>query len=201
MAKSEHPVNDNMQKPYLTDQIREQFKGKGAIISIAGSDGAGKTTLTGQIVDTFAQAGLSVRRIHCYAWYKNLFVMPFRLAILKSRGVIVVLDRSIFDNIIEFARKTHLPRAILLVILSSISTLHSRFDHRIVLWASLEKLMDRRPEEKPEKLERNRVLYSALTESAQYQPVEANGPILLDVLQIIFPRIDIRPSDSALDRL
>lgn len=184
----------------LTGLLRERFAGKGTIISIAGSDGAGKTTLTGQLVDAFRAADLPARRIHCYAWYKNLLVMPFRLAQLKAQGEIIILDRSIFDNIIELTRKTHLPEAILRIVLSGVSTLHSRFDHRIVLSAPLESLLSRRPEEPREKLERTRALYSVLTRSAKYEPVEANGPILPAVLQIILHRKAALSSGSTHDR-
>lgn len=200
MATPENNPDDIRPDAILIGQLQENFGGTGAIISIAGPDGAGKTTLANQLVDAFTEAGLPVKRIHCYAWYKNLFVMPFRLARLKNQGEIIILDRSIFDNVIELARKAHLPKAILRIMLYGVSTIHSRFDHRIVLWAPLQSLISRRPEEHHEKLERTRVLYSVLTGSADYKYIEANGPILRDVLQIILCPKVTPPSGSTHDQ-
>ena len=194
MASPENSPDDSRPDAILIGQLQEKFGGTGAIISIAGPDGAGKTTLANQLVDAFTAADLPVKRIHCYAWYKNLLVMPFRLARLKHRGEIIILDRSIFDNLIEFARKAHLSKWLFGASLKGLSACYNAFECKILLSAPADELASRRPEELPDKVSRQLKLYTELSHCAGYHSVVSDGPILLEILSH-FVRSDSSPDD------
>ncbi len=197
MASPENSPDDSRPDANLMRRLQEKFGGTGAIISIAGPDGAGKTTLANQLVDAFTAADLPVRRIHCYTWYKNLLVMPFRLARLKNRGEIIILDRSIFDNIIELARKAHLPKGFFGACLKGLSACYIAFEYKILLSAPADELASRRPEELASKVSRQLKLYTELGHCAGYHSVVSDGPILLEVLQIISrPKTQLRSGNK-----
>lgn len=177
MSKPNCNEGDLRPKIELTRQFHEYFHGRGAVISIAGPDGAGKSTFASQLVEIFAQADLVVIRIHSYSWYNNIFIMPFRLARLRNQKQIVVLDRSIFDNVIEFSRKTHMPAGLLRQLLKIVNRVYVTFDHKAVLTTSMNDLTSRRPDESPKRISEQQKLYAELIKFANFLPLISDKPI------------------------
>lgn len=185
MSQSAREVEDILANRELMKLLRERFSNRGAIISLAGPDGSGKTTLAHQLVLVLGGAGLPVRSIHSYAWYMNLFVLPIRLAGFRRRNHIIILDRSIFDNVIELSRKINLPTSLLRLILKGLNKVYLSSDHRFLLTAPLDIYQSRRPEEDRAKLEVSQFLYMNLIPTAHFHRVETNEPMLHDLLNLI----------------
>jgi energy-coupling factor transporter ATP-binding protein EcfA2 len=174
---SEERANDPTMDPELLDRIKKTFEGRGAIISIAGPDGAGKTTLAGHLVEVFAHAGLPAQRIHCYAWYKNVFVMPFRLSKLKRNTQIIILDRSIYDNVIEISRRIGLPASVRRYFIRAVTKFYTAFEYKTVLTAPISVLSARRPDEDKTKIAQQVELYLELSNLADYKHIVSEGSI------------------------
>ncbi len=169
----------------FTKHLRDAYSNRGAIISLAGPDGAGKTTLVGQLHDVLTQSDLPAERIHCYAWYKHIFTMPFRLAKLKTENRIVILDRSLIDNVIEISRKLHLPNSLVRPLLIITKKLFLNFDVLFVLIAPYDELVSRRPDEKKNKIKHQLQLYRLLSSINGFKTLLTDKPVFDDAVQYI----------------
>lgn len=181
MSEKQH--DDLSLDPELLVNLKKAFEGRGAILSIAGPDGAGKTTLANQLVEVLTQVGLPANRIHCYSWYKNVFLMPFRLAKLRRENQIVVLDRSLYDNVIEISRKARFPSFLTRGILRTVLRFYTVFDYKYILTAPFDDLVARRPEENKSKTMQQIELYLELAKLANCHLVFSKGSILQTTLE------------------
>ena len=125
--------------------LRKRIERRGLSIVITGADGSGKSTLAEQLVQDLGAANLPSRKLHVYAFYANLLLIPFLL--LRNRYIdksILVLDRSIYDNVAVFAAKGKCTiRPFAITILKSI---YPKFDYAFYLYADRDEILRRRPE-------------------------------------------------------
>lgn len=163
--------------------LHGRLRGRGIAVCICGIDGSGKTTLARQLVAQLQGAGLRARHLHVYHWYTNLAAMPF--VILYNRWLghrVLVLDRSIFDNIAHLSlmgeRAQRLGRYALAVAL----LLYPAFDHVFQLVADLEEIQRRRPDTEPSRFARMTAAYNRIAAVARHQRLVSDATLLPAVL-------------------
>lgn len=169
----------------VTDNLQQIFGRKGAIVSISGPDGSGKSTLTRQLVDKLSMAGVPTRHVHCFKWYEQITIQPLRLLFLRHKGYVVICDRTIVDNVLELARKLSLHPTHWRWLLQALITLQPRFDYRITLLCSEDDLAQRRPEESCSTQQQQLRYYNDYANSGFSKSFYTSGPIFTEVLEYL----------------
>lgn len=162
----------------LADELKHIVGKKGCIVSVIGPDGSGKSTLIDALHDAAREARIDTVRIHSYRWHRNIFAMPLRLSILRQRGKLVLLDRCVFDNVVELALKRSLSPPLRRGLSRFLSLVYVDFDARILLRAPADVIAERRPDEPLDKTRRQIALYEELLTSAGYRGVDSTEPTL-----------------------
>jgi hypothetical protein len=161
--------------------VRRRLEHRGINISISGVDGCGKSTLSQQLVTVFSATGVRVRRLHCYRWYTNLFVVPWLLLVNRYLGrELIVFDRSIADNISVFFVSRR--RGLLPVGAALVAALYPSFDHSFYLTAPAEEIRRRRPGSRPEAIAQMEKNYRAIMRSIPHIELTSNEELLRAVL-------------------
>lgn len=176
---------DSLINSEVVVDLQQKYKNRGAIISLAGPDGAGKSTLSCQLKTVIEDAGLPVEQIHCYQWYKNVFLMPRRLSILRSNKTIVILDRSIIDNVLEISRKMRLPVKFVHTLLQLTMTFYIKFDNLFILTAPLQELIKRRPEEPKSKVEHQLKIYNGMSKFPGVQALSSDSSTFQNAIEVV----------------
>lgn len=177
-------------KPSTLDEtaiahIRKVSADRGYIIFLSGADGSGKSTTAKVLCNQLSAAGLSVIHRHCYAWHKNLIETPRAIAKARRDKVVMVLDRSIYDNIIEVARKLSPPIWATKTTLRIASAIYPSADLKLFTWAPLEELLRRRPEEPEAKQNVNLVRYECLEKIAGFQRLTTDNGLMITLSNLV----------------
>lgn len=158
------------------------FKRKGALIAICGADGTGKTTVANELSQYLSNEGIETCIVHSYGWARNLFIMPFVLAGLRGNGQIVILDRTLWDNVIVTLCRVKTPMALRSVIIQLAQWLRPRFDHKICLTAPSHLIQQRRPEELHQSTLRKLENYSLLCTKVGFSQFDSSTPIINQII-------------------
>lgn len=194
VVTSDPEINPNLAlrgngKSGMERQTRKRRKGQfhrgGIVITISGVDGSGKTTLVAQLAERFQKAGWTVQPFHVHSWLLNITVMPFRMWRAKSAGTVSILDRSVYDNIAVLLSKRHIPLWLARRMIQTANLLYQSIDLKIVLTASPDELMARRPEESKELLLRKRAVYEVIAKQGDFTVFQSAGDVESRVIDLI----------------
>lgn len=164
--------------------LKNVLESRGATISVSGVDGSGKTLLTTNLLKILHEANIAVLRLHSYQWYANITITPVRIIFNKYIGrKILLLDRSIYDNIAVFSSKYGAWQLIADTVVGLAVKLYPTFDFRFYLSTSLVEGLRRRPEMSESELSRLQQIYAPITQRAGYLELESNERLLDRVLE------------------
>lgn len=166
------------------ESLRSRLSKRGLAISISGIDGSGKTTLARDLVRMLNASGIRARYLHLYQWYWNMFRTPLLLLYNRYLGRrVLVLDRSIYDNIAVGILKLHSPRWLLRMILPAMASIYPRFDYRIYLSTSFDETRLRRPDTCKAHFMALTELYNEIGRRAKYARFRSDRKVFGEVLR------------------
>ena len=168
------------------EALRARLGRHGVAICLSGIDGSGKTTLARQLVGALDEAGLPVRHLHVYQWYLNLLAMPALLLYNRHVGrKVLVLDRSLFDNIALLSLWPRCPRWLARGILALTLAFYPRFDHRFYLVADFGETLRRRPDTREPRFAELTRAYDGIAARAGHVKLRSDATLLHEVLRYI----------------
>lgn len=130
-----------------TDVLRSRRRVHGINIYISGIDGSGKTTLAQTLVELLTASALPTQRLHIYQWYLSVLWTPILL--LHNRYIghkVLLLDRSIYDNVAVLATRSWFPAWLARVTICIAAAAYPKADYHFYLFTTLSKTVQRRPE-------------------------------------------------------
>ena len=130
----------------LQQRLAKDLRADSLYISLSGLDGSGKSTLAREICQAMTAAGIRCQIMHAFAWYKNLTVVLYRMITGRSRGQVLIFDRSIYDNLVVLFARGPAPLWLARLTTGLVHLLYPRFDHRFFLYAPFKVIVQRRPE-------------------------------------------------------
>ncbi len=172
----------------LKERLVSQFSGRGAVIALAGPDGSGKTTLAKALANLLCESGVNARRVHCHAWYMNVFVQPLKLKSSIRKGEVVILDRSLIDNIVEISGKLKLPFGFWKVIFFFYFGIKRKNYFRVFMYADIGELAKRRPEESTIKQEYQLQCYQTACRIGRFGSIKSDENALLNVCNYLLTK-------------
>jgi hypothetical protein len=166
--------------------LRSSPRERGLAICISGIDGSGKTTLARQLLGELGAARVPARYVHVYQWYLNLIAMPLRLLYNRYVGrEVLVLDRTIFDNIALVAASRRCPRWLARSVLAIVLALYPRFDYRFYLVADYPETLRRRPDTGEQRFAELAAGYDWVTASTGHTRLASDAMLFAEVLRVI----------------
>jgi thymidylate kinase len=175
-----------MLHPAPMDALRSRLRKRGVAICLSGIDGSGKTTLAQQLVGAMAHGGLPARHLHVYQWYLNALAMP--LVLLYNRHIgrkVLVLDRSVFDNIAVLALSPRCPRWLPRTVLKLALALYPKFDYCFYLVADFNETLRRRPDTREQAHAELTSAYERITAHAGHVRLRSDPALFGEVLRRI----------------
>lgn len=169
--------------------LKSRLERRGVAISVSGVDGSGKTMLTTHLAKMLQDANITVLRLHSYQWYANVTITPARILINRYIGrKVMLLDRSVYDNIAVFASTHKVRQSITNLIVGFVRNIYPTFDYRFYLSTPLDEGRRRRPEMSESQLSNLQQIYAPIIHSAGYLELDSDGGLLERVLEQLAPR-------------
>jgi cytidylate kinase len=169
----------------LQQRLVKDLRAHSLYISLSGLDGSGKSTLAREICQAVTAAGVRCQIVHVFAWYKTLTVVPYRMIAGRSRGQVLIFDRSIYDNLVVFFARSLAPLWLARLATGLVRFLYPRFDHRFFLYAPFEVIAERRPEISCRHYEVMLERYQTVLAVADYRPLAATPALFDEVLSLL----------------
>jgi cytidylate kinase len=169
----------------LQHRLAKDLRTDSLYISLSGLDGSGKSTLAREICQAMTTAGIRCQIMHVFAWYKNLTVVPYRMIIGRSRGEVLIFDRSIYDNLVVLFARVLVPLWLVRLATGLVHFLYPRFDHRFFLYAPFEVIAQRRPEISCRHYEVMLERYLTVLTVADYQRLASTPALFEEVLSLL----------------
>lgn len=176
--------------PILVEQavkvLGSRLRRRGLSISISGIDGSGKTTLARDLIRALGASGIPVRYLHLYQWYLNVLTTPILLLYNRYFGrKLLVLDRSIYDNIAVVSMRRHCPKWLSHMAFTVALACYPRFDHRFHLVVGFDDAVVRRPDTIRARFVMLSGIYDEIASRARYVRLQSDAKLFSAVLQSI----------------
>lgn len=169
----------------LQQRLAKDLRADSLYISLSGLDGSGKSTLAREICQAMTAAGIRCQIMHVFAWYKNLTVVPYRMITGRSRGQVLIFDRSIYDNLVVLFARGPAPLWLARLTTGLVHLLYPRFDHRFFLYAPFKVIVQRRPEISCRHYEVMLERYQTVLAVADYQRLVSTPALFEQVLSLL----------------
>ena len=169
----------------LQQRLAKGLRADSLYISLSGLDGSGKSTLAREICQAMTAAGIGCQIIHVFAWYKTLTLVPYRMITGRSRGHVLIFDRSIYDNLVVLFARGPAPLWLARLTTGLVHLLYPRFDQRFFLYAPFEVIAQRRPEISRRRYEVMLERYQTVLAVADYQRLVSTPALFKQVLSLL----------------
>lgn len=193
-AKSTHEMNRSVgfEPPdaalvrNVVNSLQSKLLTRGVTICISGMDGSGKTTTAEELVRLLNASDIRVRHLHLYQWYVNVLITP--LLLLHNQYIgrkVLVLDRTIYDNVAVAAIRQHCPVWLMRMALALVASCYPNFTYRFYLVAPLPELCRRRPGMSEARFAALREAYERVVLRARCTRVSSDARLFAELLRNI----------------
>jgi len=179
-------LGDRLVMEDLRSMLRHVLSRRGLAVCFIGQEGVGKTTAADQLTAILDALAVPRRRLHRAAFGANLFLVPFLILDNRyRRRRVLVLDRSIYDNVaVHGARYGLSPRSLSLVA-TIVAAIYPRLDVRLHLHCPPDLLRQRRPMQDDRVAARQAAAYRCVARRLAFTSAETSTPLLRRVLSVL----------------
>jgi len=191
-------LDDRLVTEELRSLLRHVLSRRGLAVCFIGQEGVGKTTAADQLAAVLDALAVPRQRLHRAAFATNLFLVPFLVLDNRyRRRRLLILDRSVYDNLAVHGARYGLSPRLLSFAAMIVSAAYPRLDVRFHLHCRLDLLRRRRPTKDERTAARQAAAYACVARCLAFTSAETSTPLLRRVLSVLEQTVRLTIADPA----